>query len=44
MNFGVVVLIVVCTWSLLSIVTSLTIGAMADARDNDPVPTVRSQS
>jgi len=33
MTFGVVALIVICGWSLLSIVTSLIVGAMAEGRD-----------
>jgi len=36
MSFGLVALIVVCGWSLLSIVTSFTFGAMADGRDAEP--------
>ncbi len=35
MNFGLVALIVICGWSLLSIVASLTIGAIARARDTE---------
>jgi hypothetical protein len=41
MTFGFVALIVICGWSLLSIVTSLTIGAIADARDAEPAPADR---
>lgn len=41
MTFGLVALIVICGWSLLSIVTSLTIGAIADARDAAPAPADR---
>jgi len=36
MTFGLVALIVICGWSLLSIVASLTIGAIAAERDRDP--------
>ncbi|MGZ4536091.1 MAG: hypothetical protein ACXVXE_11135 [Nocardioidaceae bacterium] len=36
MNFGVLLLIVLCAWSLVSIIASLVFGAMADARDTEP--------
>jgi hypothetical protein len=36
MTFGLVALIVICGWSLLSIVASLTIGAIAAERDSEP--------
>jgi hypothetical protein len=38
MTFGVVALVVTCGWSLLSIVMSVTFGAIAEARDADPAP------
>jgi hypothetical protein len=36
MSFGVVVLIVLATWSLLSIVVSVAFGGMAQGRDTVP--------
>jgi hypothetical protein len=33
MNFGIVVLLIVVSWSLVSIVASLVVGDMAKARD-----------
>jgi len=34
MNTGLVILIVVCVWSLVSILTSLVVGDAARARDD----------
>jgi hypothetical protein len=41
MNFGLVVLIVVCAWSLLAIIAALTFGAMAEPRDSSARPADR---
>jgi hypothetical protein len=38
MNIGVIVVLVVLSWSLLSIVVSLAVGGMAKARDNGASP------
>ena len=33
MNFGMVALIVICAWALVSIVASVLVGGMASGRD-----------
>jgi hypothetical protein len=38
MNIGVLVLIVVISWTLLSIIVSLAVGGMAKARDAGALP------
>ena len=40
MNIGVLVLIVVISWTLLSIIVSLAVGGMAKARDAGVLPHV----
>jgi hypothetical protein len=41
MNFGVVALIVLCSWSLISVVTSLVVGGMSRGRDDTSIVDLR---
>jgi hypothetical protein len=42
MNFGILVLLIVVSWSLVSIVASLAVGDMAKAPDVAPTTAIRA--